>query len=106
MKMGADEVVLPEHEAGVRLGRKLASTGFVDYMEVNEEISVVEMKTPSKIVGRALMESGLREKYDLVVVAIRRAEGVLVLPKAQEIIQEGDILVIVGRPYDCESAVG
>ena len=106
LKIGADEVILPEHEAGVRLGRKLAATGFVDYMEVNEEISVVEMKAPSKVIGRMLMKSGLREKHDLVVVAIRRAEGVLVLPKAQEVIEEEDILVVVGRPYDCESAVG
>jgi len=105
LKIGASEVILPEHEAGVRLGQRLAATGFVDYMAINEEISVVEMKAPSNVVGKNLMESQLRQKYHLVVVAIRRTDSVIVLPKADEVILQDDILVVLGRPDDCESVV-
>lgn len=105
LKVGADAVILPEHEAGVRLARKLASTGFVDYMEVNKEISVVELVPPPRLIGRSLLKSSLREKYGVVVVAIRRSEGVITLPTAQEIIRYGDILVVIGRPEDCDSIV-
>ncbi len=106
LKIGANEVILPEHEAGVRLGQRLAATGFVDYMAINEEISVVEMKAPANVVGKNLMESQLRQKYHLVVVAIRRTNSVIVLPKADEVILQDDILVVLGRPGDCESVVG
>jgi trk system potassium uptake protein TrkA len=106
LKIGADEVILPEHEAGVRLGQRLAATGFVDYMAVNEEISVVEMKAPANVIGKSLMESQLRQKYHLVVVAIRRTDSVIVLPRADEVILQDDILVVLGRPGDCESVVG
>lgn len=102
LKIGADEVILPEHEAGVRLARKLASGGFIDFMEVNKEISVVELIAPQHLVGRSLLKSNLREK-GLVVVAIRRAEGVLVLPTAQEVIRQDDILVVIGRPGACDA---
>lgn len=105
LKIGADEVILPEHEAGVRLGRKLASSGFVDYMEVNKEISVVEMLTPKNLTGLSLLKSNLREKHGLVVVAIRRAEGVIVLPTAQEVIRVGDMLVILGKPGACDAII-
>jgi len=102
LTIGADEVILPEHEAGSRLARKLGSVGFVDFMEVNQEISVVELVAPSHLVGRSLDKSHLREKHGLVVVAIRRTDGVLVLPTAQEIIRQNDILVVIGRPGACD----
>jgi trk system potassium uptake protein TrkA len=102
LKIGADEVVLPEHEAGVRLARKLGSMGFVDFMEVDKEISVVEFMAPPQLVGRSLENSRLREKHGLVVVAIRRADDVMVLPTAKEVIREDDILVVIGRPGACD----
>jgi trk system potassium uptake protein TrkA len=105
LKIGADDVILPEHEAGQRLGRKLSSSGFVDYMEVNKEISVVELVAPRNLVGVPLLKSNLREKYGIVVVAIRRADGVIVLPTAQEVILEGDVLVVIGRPGACDAII-
>ena len=105
IKIGADEVILPEHEAGVRLGRKLSSRGFLDYMAVNKEIGVVEIVAPTNMIGKSLLKSNLREKYGLVVVAIRRSEGVIVLPTAQEVIQEDDILVIIGQPGACDAII-
>ena len=77
--------------------------GFVDFMEVNQEISVVEIEVPHRLIGRSLMESNLRQKYSVVVVAIRRAEGgVIILPTAAEVFKQDDILVIIGQPGDCE----
>lgn len=103
LKIGADEVILPEYEAGIRLARRLSSAGFVDFMEVNKEIGVGEVIAPDFLVGRSLRTSNLREKYGLVVVAIRRTDGVMILPTAQEEIREGDILVIIGKPDDCKA---
>jgi trk system potassium uptake protein TrkA len=87
----------------VLLARRLTYAGFVDYMEVNKEISVIELIAPVNLVGRSLMKSNLREKHNVVVVAIRRADGVMTLPTADEVIRDGDILVVIGRPSDCDS---
>lgn len=105
LKVGADDVILPEHEAGVRLGRKLSSTGFLDYMQVNKNISVVEIKAPKNLLGHTLIESQLRPKYGVVVVAIRRNDTVITLPTADELIRQGDILVVIGEPNACDVMV-
>jgi len=102
LKVGADEVVLPEHEAGVRLARKLAAVDFVDFMELTEDTGVVEIVTPEQFVGKSLRETEIRQRYKLTIVAIRRGEAVIISPGASEVIQEDDILVVLGRTVDCE----
>ncbi len=105
LKVGADEVILPEHEAGVRLGRKLSSSGFLDYMEIGKNISVVEIITPIHLIGKSLIESRVRQKFGVVIVAIRRGENVIMLPRADEVIRKNDILVIIGEPSAVDEVV-
>jgi trk system potassium uptake protein TrkA len=102
LRIGADEVILPEHEAGVRLGRRLAAIDFVDFLELSEDKGVVEMVTPKQLIGFSLKESQIRQQYGLAVIAIRRNEDVIVSPRAEEVIQENDILVVLGRITKCE----
>jgi trk system potassium uptake protein TrkA len=102
LKVGADEVILPEQEAGQRLARRLISTGIVDFMDINEDMSVVEMETPGYLVGQSLMESDLRKVYNVVVVAIRREGRVVILPIASEVLRKNDILVVIGETEDCQ----
>ncbi len=102
LKVGADEVILPEHEAGIRLGRRLAAGHLIDYLEVSGEVGVVELLAPPSLWGRTLAESNLRQRYGLTVVAIRRGDELLVSPSAHFRIQENDILVVLGRIEDAE----
>ena len=102
LKVGADEVILPEHEAGVRLARKLAAVDFVDFMELTEDTGVVEIIAPAQFVGQSLRETQIRQRYGLTIVAIRRGNNVMISPGASEIIEEDDILVVLGRTIDCE----
>jgi trk system potassium uptake protein TrkA len=102
LKVGADEVILPEHEAGVRLARRLAAIDFVDFLELGEDKGVVEIVTPPRLVGKSLKESQIRQQYGLAVVAIRRGGDVIVSPQAEEVIQQNDILVVLGRIINCE----
>ncbi len=102
LKVGANEVILPEHEAGVRLARKLAAVDFVDFMELTEDTGVVEIVTPDQFIGKSLRETKIRQQYKLTIVAIRRGNDVIISPGASEVIQEGDILVVLGRTEDCE----
>lgn len=102
LKIGADEVVLPEHEAGVRLARRLSAIDFVDYMELNEDNGVVEIVAPRRLIGKSLKDAEIRQNYGVAVVAIRREGDVIISPHAGEIIKENDILVVLGRIADCE----
>ena len=102
LKVGADEVILPEYETGMRLGRRLASINFVDYMDLGQDQGIVELIAPEHLVGRSLRELQIRQNYGVTVVAIRRSTNVIVSPRAGEIIQPQDILVILGRVADIE----
>lgn len=102
LKVGADEVILPEHEAGVRLARRLAAIDFVDFMELSEDKGVVEIVAPQRLIGKSLKETQIRQQYGLAVVAIRRGSDVMISPEAEEVIQPHDILVVLGNIANCE----
>lgn len=101
-RVGADEVILPEHEAGVRLARKLAAIDFVDFLELSNDTGVVEIVTPSQFIDKTLKEADIRRLYGLSVVAIKRGDQVIISPGSDETLLESDILVILGRTSDCE----
>lgn len=103
-RVGADEVVLPEHEAGVRLARRLSAIDFVDFLELSEDVGVVEMVTPKQFIDKSLKEADIRQKYGLAVVAIKRGENnVIVSPHGDEVMRENDILVVLGKIANCEN---
>jgi trk system potassium uptake protein len=102
LKVGADEVILPEHEAGIRLGRRMAAGHLVDYLEVSEDVGVVELIAPPSLWGHSLSEASLRQRYGLNVMAIRRGDDLIVSPSANFRVEENDLLVVLGRIEDAE----
>lgn len=71
--VGADKVILPEVESGTRLAKNLLSSGFVDVMELSNDVSVIEIDVKPEWVGKTLVELNLRKKYAVNVIAIRSA---------------------------------
>ncbi len=69
-KIGADRVVIPESESGVRLAKNLLSSGFVDLIELSKNVSMIELDVKPEWEGKSLIELDLRRKYSLNVVAI------------------------------------
>ncbi len=69
-KVGADEVLYPEREMGVRLARGLASGNFMDWIELSDDYELVETKIPPSWVGKRLADLKVREKYGINVVAV------------------------------------
>lgn len=72
LRVGADKVVFPENESGVRLAKNLLSAGFVDMIELSNEVSMVEMDVKPAWLGKSLIDLDLRSKYSLNVIAIRQ----------------------------------
>lgn len=71
-RVGADRVVFPEHESGVRLAKNLLSSGFMDIIELTQDVSMVEVNVRDEWNGRTLVELNLRKKYAMNVVAVRK----------------------------------
>lgn len=69
-RVGADQTVLPENESGIRLAKNLVSGGFVDMLELSDDVCMVEIDIKTDWVGKNLVELKLRNKYEVNVVAI------------------------------------
>ena len=96
LKVGADKVVIPEKEMGIKVAQNLASRNVMDYIELSEDYSIMELSAPSLWLGKSLRELNIRAKYDISVIAMRRGTKVIVSPGAEETIEAGDILVALG----------
>lgn len=71
MRVGADKVIFPEKESGVRLAKNLLSSGFLEMIELSDDVSMVEIDVKDEWVGKSLAELSLRRKYSINVVALR-----------------------------------
>jgi trk system potassium uptake protein TrkA len=76
LRVGADLVVFPESESGVRLAKNLLSSGFVDMIELSQDVYMVELDVLPEWQGKSLIELNLRKKYGINVVAVRIDGGV------------------------------
>ena len=98
-KIGADRVVHPERDMGVRIAHNLVSKNILEFIELSDEFSLAEIKVANpKFFNKSLLELNFRQRFGLTVVAIRRVGGdVVVSPAANEIVRENDNLLVIGN---------
>lgn len=103
-KIGADRVVHPERDMGVRIAHNLISKNILDYLELSDEYSLAEIQvTNQKFFNQTLVELNLRQKFGLTVVAIRRGlKDLIISPAATEMVLENDCLLVVGSTDDVD----
>ena len=94
-RVGADRVVFPENESGIRLAKNLLSSGFVDVIELSRDVSMIEMDVRPEWVGKTLIELGLRKKYSLNVAAIREHGEVSIDIDPQRPLEAGMKLIVI-----------
>ena len=95
-KIGADRVIYPERDMGQRVAHSLISSNVLDYIELSPNLSLVEVTAPGLFIGKSLLQSNMRAVYGVNVVAIKRQEKLIVPPQPIEIIQESDVLIVIG----------
>lgn len=78
LKVGADKIVIPERESGTRLAKNLLSSGFVDVMELSDDVSLLELTIKDEWIGKNLVELNLRKKYGINVIAMKQGENVMI----------------------------
>lgn len=102
-KIGADRVVHPERDMGVRIAHSLIANNLVDYFEISKDFSMAEIKVYNKkFINRTLQELSFPKKYNVQISAIKSVNGEVKLPTAETIIHEKDSILVVGRTEDVE----
>ena len=97
-KIGADKIVYPEQDMGIRLANNLIRTNVMDFIELSLDFSIFEIIAPAQFVNKTIGKLNLRAFYKINVVAIKKGqEQIVIAPGANEVIEEKDILVIVAN---------
>ena len=96
LKLGADQVVIPEHEQAARLAKSLSSYNVLDYIELSGEYGIIEVPAPKTWVGKSLKELNVRAKLGVNILAIKQGDNIDVSPSADYPMGETDILVVLG----------
>ncbi|MDG5789495.1 TrkA family potassium uptake protein [Evansella sp. AB-P1] len=99
-KIGAHKVVHPERDMGVRIAHNIVSKNVLDYLELSDEYSIVELMAGKAVNGKSLIELDIRAKYGCNIMAIKRGESINVSPHANELLHSGDILIVIGADAD------
>jgi trk system potassium uptake protein TrkA len=96
-RIGADQVVFPEHESGVRLAKNLLSSGFIDMISLSKDVSIVEIDVKEEWLGKNLIELNLRRKYGFNIIAIKRGEKVNVNINPEQVLSEDTTLIVIAN---------
>ncbi|PLT34368.1 TrkA family potassium uptake protein [Bacillus sp. V5-8f] len=99
-KIGADHVVHPERDMGRRIAYNISSNNVLDYLELSDEHSIVEIVASEKMDGRTIIDMDVRARYGINIVAIKRGNEIIVSPQANDLIKRGDILIVIGADTD------
>lgn len=100
IKIGADHVVHPERDMGKRIAHNMISNSVLDYLELSDEHSIVEIVANERIDGHSIIDLDIRAKYGITIVAIKRKDEIIVSPQANEVINKNDILIVIGADAD------
>lgn len=97
LKLGVDKVIMPDHYAARQLANRMVTPGFIDYLPFGGNMALIEIKVDTWA-GKTLREIDMTNKYHVQVIAIKRAHEIQFgfIPKADDPLQKGDILALMG----------
>ncbi|WP_432823807.1 potassium channel family protein [Trichloromonas sp.] len=105
-KVGASEVIFPEKDMALKVARGLTSPNILDFLPLSDELSISEAAPPARFVGKSLVEIDLRRRYNVTILGIKDVltGDFHTLPKSTHVIKDSDILVLVGKAEDIDTA--
>lgn len=97
-KVGADKIILPEYDVGVKLAHTLCNANIYDLIDISPEHSIVSVKAPKEWVGKTLGTLSAREKYGVNIIAIEsELKDANVFPTATTQINKNDTIIVIGN---------
>ena len=95
-KIGA-EVIYPEHDMAIRLANRLMSSRVMDYITLNDDITITELRLTSKISGQTVLQASIRKKFKLNIIALEQDKKTITEITPELVLHENDIAVLVGK---------
>lgn len=96
-KVGADMVVFPERDMGIRAANNLVSNRIIEVLEISPDYSIMEANVPPGWIGKTIGELAVRARYGVNVIAVRKGDHLDVLPTADTRFEEKDIIAVMGK---------
>jgi trk system potassium uptake protein TrkA len=96
-KIGADKVIFPDREMGIRVGNQILNGNYFEAIELSECYSIVDLDIPPAWVGKSLAELNVRSRYGVSVIGIRGLDSVNINPEPHEELKEEDVLIVLGH---------
>ncbi|MDF2672145.1 MAG: TrkA family potassium uptake protein [Clostridiales bacterium] len=95
-KIGADRVIFPERDMGVRVAHNLCAANILDYIELSPDYSIMEVTAIKDWQGKTLRDLNMRSKYGINIMAIKKGDDINISPTADDVIENEDVLVVIG----------
>ncbi len=95
-KVGADKVVFPEKDSGIRMAKNLLSSGFVDIIELSNDVSMIELDVKHEWIGKTLMDLNFRKKYNLNVIALKENQKININIDPNMPLSQNTKLIVIG----------
>ncbi len=99
-KIGADKIIHPEHDMGNRIAQHLVSEKVIDYIELSDDFSIVEIAAPRYMDNQTLMDLNIRAQFGITILGIKRGKDINISPMADDKIFENDVLIVIGHKND------
>jgi len=97
LRVGADRVIFPENESGIRLARDLLSSGFIDLISLSKDVSMIEIDVKDEWCGKNLIELNLRKKYGFNIVAVKKGESVDLNINPEQPLEAETTLIVIAN---------
>ncbi|MBM7562285.1 potassium channel family protein [Fusibacter tunisiensis] len=101
-KIGANRVVFPEKEMGIKVAKSLISSNVLELIDLAPDYSILEINMNDEWIGKTLVEINMRRRYSISVIAIRRGDEMDINVEPDQVLLKDDILVVVGHNKDLE----
>jgi len=94
-RVGAHRVVFPERDMGVRVAHTMVGRT-IDYIELDAGFVLIETTAPREMVGKTLLAAGIRSKYEVTVVCVKRPGGKFTYATPETVVEDGDLVLVAG----------
>ncbi|MEA4891246.1 MAG: TrkA family potassium uptake protein [Peptococcaceae bacterium] len=100
LRNGADEVVYAEKEMAIRMAVKYSANNVFDYIELTPDYSIYEIRTPEQWLGKTILQTAVRAKYHISILAIKKNGDIYPLPKPDHEFSRDETLIVMGSNKD------
>lgn len=102
-KIGDCEIIFPEQESALRLAQRIDNPNVLDFIPLTDQYAIIDWTPDEDFIGKSLGELHLKREYGVQVVSIeQKHKEVKLIPKSNHVIEEGDVLVVIGENQNLE----